>query len=137
MWAFLMVAGLFPPQKWHGIELNTLSFSNIGPRLTFEEDGSVRFADDFSYWLFVFRMFVLKAPGTFLYIYGSPFIAMLLVWHFSMLSVMSCVIFWAIVFGNLSMSFVQLTALYYYGKRKSEKRRVQRAAQHAEEKQAV
>jgi len=123
MWAFLMVAGLAkPPQRFDDIKMKQMSFSNIGPIIVWEEDGNVRWADEFNFWKFLFRMLIMKSAGTFSYIYGAPFIGMLLVWEFSMNTLIAACIFWGVVALNFGMTIPCLIFMYKYSLKKIKQR---------------
>lgn len=129
MWAFLMVAGLAtPPQTFEDVKMKQMSFSNIGPTIVWEEDGNVRWADDFDFWKFLFRMFIMKSAGTAFYIYGAPFMAMLLLWNFSMNSLISACIFWGVVAFNFGATAPALILIYKYSCKKIKDRELARNA---------
>lgn len=70
-----------PPRHWQGIEVVTLSSSDIGPRVCFVDEQAV-FADEF-HWKRFACMLTAKTPLTMIYMVGPPYLAMLLTWHFS------------------------------------------------------
>lgn len=127
MWTFIMVAGFNkgfrPPQTWQGVTVSQLSPSNIGPHVVFDEDGQVHFADDFDVKKYLYDMVIGKLAFTFTYVYGSPVIAMLGCWTFSMVSLESACIFYGMVTGNLCIVSLIMFLLYRRGVRRTKERK--------------
>lgn len=107
--------------------MKQMSFSNIGPTIVWEEDGNVKWADDFNFWHFLFRMLIMKSVGTASYVYGAPFWAMLFVWNFSIQSLISAAIFWGVVSVNFAFTVPVLVFLYKYSCKKIAERERARA----------
>mmetsp|Transcript_23707 Transcript_23707/g.74598 ORF Transcript_23707/g.74598 Transcript_23707/m.74598 type:complete len:137 (-) Transcript_23707:260-670(-) len=122
MWTFVVVASLKeafqPPREWQGITVLELSASNIGPRIVFDEDGHVRFPDDFNIWVFMYDMAIGKLPATCFYVLGAPLIAMLLCWSFSFETLEAAIVFSVVISSQLSLVMLSVLLLYHLAMKK-------------------
>lgn len=109
--------------------MHALSYSNIGPRLVFEDDGSLRFADEFHYWKFVFRMIVGKSIGTTLYMNCSLPAAMLLTWYFSWIMIECMLIVTAIIVVSFMVTNAGMYMMYRRAVYKTRQREIERQGQ--------